>query len=151
MIKEVTHLALEKENFPWLNNFEPIKLARLNYDQSSMLYIGSVVGRCKKLEELAGQLSEYESSTANRMFLIASRTVIESPGSLRKFDSVNAKGGIIPFWDRSGNVRVFLGRLNNIDNIPVIVKLAATKKSYEPDVLQILTGINRRTAEEKCR
>lgn len=151
MNNERLTLALKQEDFPWLFNTTQIVLSRHFYDSQFSIYLGSTVGFNKKLKELAEHLGPYDSEAANRLFIGSAKKVVLNPGSLRRFDGHGKNDGITPFWDCSGSVRVFMARLINIENVPVVVKLAVVKKAEEPDALQLLTGIRRRTAEEKCR
>lgn len=141
---EVRHtdqvIALTQAEIPWFGrNEEIIPLVRVNVRGGGNFYLGSAI-REKRLTQAANQLDEHRSRITNNLlyshlpdFIVKGYnpavTLVDDARSEKPIFYVGNKGG----------QRVYFMRLDKLQGIPVIIRMAVCDKSMEDVVLGVMT------------
>ena len=159
------NLVLDNLDMPWLPpdksgskiSIVPLVLAVMQNGES--FYFGSAI-RGKNLMEQANKLTEADSERGNKLFYAEVQRFLQDSMVTRILDNPITKSSDIPVQRRrnilyasngGGAVRVYFMRMNDIDNKPVIIKIAISLgKGSEIDVLSTLTTEDKKTIKKRC-
>ena len=134
-------IQFTKEDLPWLNQEEvmsPIPLTLVTLKGGKQFYVGSAV-RGKKLTGIANSLDSQKSDLAQRQFYNHLPNFVESGGSPDIFKVEDPKSRWATYYVKpSGGVklRTFFLRLDDINGLPAIIKIAVSTKNTEIPVLK---------------
>lgn len=136
-------LTLTAKSLPWLNGRDqppvPLALVTLSGTENRQFYLGSFIGH-PDLLEAARSLTPSQSDSVNQLFYTCLPDLVRQ-GFHPAVDLVkHPRGGVnILYAANKGGQRVYFMRFDPINNLAVIVKVAACDKNKEDLVLGVLT------------
>lgn len=135
----VLDIQLTRKDMPWLNEEVvnvPLTLVTLN--AGKQFYLGSAV-RNKNLIKIIKSLEDKDSELAQRQFYNHLPDFVEKGGSADIFQVEVPKSPWATYYVKpTGGIklRTFFLRLDNIQGLPVIIKIAVSTKNTEIPVLK---------------
>lgn len=159
------NLVMDQLDIPWLpagnegKRLTIVPLALVVMQNGESFYYGSAI-RGKELVEAAQQMTSGESEKGNKLFYAEVQRYLQDSKVTRTLDNPRTKSSDVPVQRRKdihyasnggGAVRVYFMRLGDIDNKPVIVRIAVSSgKPSEIDVLSVLTTEDKKTIKKRC-
>lgn len=144
-------VRLQRGEVPWLpEDYHEAQLVRVRVG-SSQFFFGSAI-RGQKLIDAASQLDAHRSQICNSLIYthVPSYTDGFNP-NVRLLKNSRAKFPIFEIGNKGGQ-RVFFMRLtDNLDYLPVIIKIAACDKAKENQVLATITTDSKKTIKRTAR
>lgn len=158
------NLVMDHLDMPWLSpdsqgkkiTIVPLALATMQSGES--FYFGSAI-RSKDLISAAESLGP-EMGKADKLFYAEIQRYLQDSRVTRTLDNPKTKSPEIPAQRRRdiyyasngrGATRVYFMRMNDLDNKPVIVRIAISSgKGSEIDVLSALTTEDKKTIKKRC-
>lgn len=138
-VKEGSHLTITRRDVPWLpTESERIRLKRVGVSGGAEFYLASAT-RGKKLVEAASELDEHRSKIANSLFNSRISEFIRGYAVNVKTLIHSVAKRTVYYVGNPGGQRVYFMRFDNMDGLPVIIRIAACDKSAQTDVLSVLT------------
>ncbi len=159
------NLVMDHLDMPWLPpdksgskiSIVPLVLAVMQNGES--FYFGSAI-RGNDLVGETSRLTDAESEKGNKLFYAEIQRFLQDSKVTRTLDNPRTKSPDIPVQRRRdiyyasngrGVVRVYFLRMNDINNKPVIIKIAISLgKGSEIDVLSTLTTEDKKTIKKRC-
>jgi len=144
-------VRLQRSEVPWLpEEYYEAHLVRMRVGSSQFLF-GSAI-RSQKLIDAANQLDAHRSQICNN--LIYTHVPSYADGYNPHIKLVKKSRAIFPTFEigNKGGQRVFFMRLaDNLDNMPVIVKIAVCDKAQEKQVLATITTDSKKSIKKTAR
>ena len=152
-------LVLDRIDLPWLPSDEAhVPLAFIVLQSGEQFYYGSAV-KGKTLIDAARGL-DTKSEQANKLFYAEAQRFLQGSRATRTLDNPLTKASNIQVDRRRdiyyasngvGTIRTYFMRMNDIDNKPVIIRIATcVGKGTEIDVLSVLTTEDKKTIKKRC-
>lgn len=135
-------VRIHKEDLPWLpDSHHEVHLVRMRIGSDQFLFGSAIQGR--SLVEAAQQLDKHRSEITNNMLYTHLPQFSEGYNPHVKLLSNSRTKQPVFYIGNRGGQRVYFMRFGKMDNIPVIVKIAACDKADQIDVLGVLTTLSR--------
>lgn len=158
------NLVLDNLDIPWLppdtkgKRLSIVPLALATTQNGESFYFGSAI-RSEALVKEAESLGP-EMGRADKLFYAEIQRFLGDSRITRVLDNAKTKSSEIPAQRRRdifyasngrGAVRVYFMRMNDLDNKPVIIRIAISSgKGSEIDVLSTLTTEDKKTIKKRC-
>lgn len=141
-------IRLSKHDLPWLSEgiFEP-HLVKIKIGSSQLLF-GSAI-KSPLLVEAAKSLDAHRSQICNNLLYTHLAQYAEGYNPHVKVVEDTRTRQPIFYVSNKGGQRVYFMRFGNIDNMPVIIKIAVCDKSRQTDVLSVITTNSRRQIKSR--
>ena len=142
---------LQKSEVPWLpEEYYEAPLVRMRVGSSQFLFGSAIRGQA--LVDAANQLDSHRSQICNN--LIHTHVPSYAEGYNPHVTLVKNSRAKFPTFEirNKGGQRVFFMRLaDNLDNMPVIVKIAVCDKAREKQVLTTITTDSKKSIKKSAR
>lgn len=133
-------LNVPREEIPWLETSERVHLAKVTLQGTNgIFYLGSMI-RGEVLVHAADQLDPHRSRIANHL-LYSQLPELITKGFNSRVDIIRDPVTEKPIYylGNPGGQRVYFMRFDNIEGVPVIIRIAVCDKARQLQVLRVLT------------
>lgn len=146
---EGPQIVVKKDDLPWLQDSEEVRLKKMYFLSGKSAYIASVV-RGRRLIDAASDLNKKKSEIVNRLFYSCLPDFVENGYNphVKRIDGQITKRPIFSVGNPDGQ-RVYFTRLDNLNGIPVILRIAACSKNRQVDVLSEITHRTKSEVKKK--
>lgn len=142
--------TIYRGDIPWLpGESEIIKLKKVDFQGHRSCYVASAV-RGRKLTDAASSLNRKKSDIANRLFYGCLPDFISNGynAHVKRTDKQKTTQPIFYTGNPDGQ-RVYFMRLDNLNGIPVILKIAACDKTKQADVMSVIADTDKSSARRR--
>lgn len=138
---------LDKSDLPWLDaESHQVSLVRMRVGASVFLF-GSAINS-KRLVDAASELDEHRSEITNNLLYTHLPQFAEGYNPHVTMLENSSTRLPIFYVKNNGGQRVYFMRFGRLDNMPIIIRIAACDKASQTEVLSTLTTMSRRMVRQ---
>lgn len=143
-------VRLHRSDIPWLpENYHEAHLVKMRIGASQFLFGSAIKGRT--LVDVADQLDEHRSEISNNLLHTHLPQFAQGYNPhVKLLDNTRTRQPIFYIGNKGGQ-RAYFMRFGQLDNMPVIVKIAVCDKAQQSQVLSTLTYASKKHNKKVSR